>query len=134
MKNSSAADPGKKSDRNRKAGIVISILCILFLLFDAIMKIIGERHSIEGSAQLGWPVEKVSALGILLLICTVIYAIPRTLILGAILLTAYLGAATAIMVRVGSPFYFPVIFGILVWAGPFLRVPKLRGLIPLTKE
>ena len=70
-------------------------------------------------------------IGVLLLICTLIYAIPRTSILGAILLTAYLGGATVTSLRVGQPIYFPVIFGVLVWAGLYLRDLRLRKLIPL---
>lgn len=112
------------------AGKIISALCILFLLFDAIMKIIKESHSIEGSAQLGWPVDQVQSIGIALLISTILYIIPRTAILGAILLTGYLGGAIAIMVRAGQPLYFAAVFGILVWAGLYLRDEKLRKLIP----
>jgi len=102
----------------------------LFLLFDAIMKIIRESHSIEGSVKLGWPDSGIVGLGVLLLICTIFYIIPRTAILGAILITGYLGGAISIMFRVGEPFIFPVIFGILVWAGLWLKDEKLRTLIP----
>jgi hypothetical protein len=114
-------------------GTAISILCILFLLFDAIMKIIRESHSVSGSTQLGLPDSSVQPLGITLLICTVFYIIPRTKILGAILLTAYLGGATATMVRVGLPIYFSVVFGILVWLGAYLTNKELRNLIPFVK-
>ena len=114
-------------------GRIINILCLLFLAFDAVMKIIKESHSIEGSAKLGWPVHLVQPLGIVLLICTIIFAIPRTAILGAILITAYLGGAVAIMVRVEEPFFFPVIFGILIWVGLYLRNGKVRSFIPLLK-
>lgn len=111
------------------AGRIISGLCILFQLFDAFGKIIGESHAIEGSARLGLPAHTLPAIGITLLICTIIYAIPRTSIMGAILLTAYLGGATAIMVRAGQPVYFSVIFGILVWVGLYLRNRKLHSLL-----
>ena len=120
----------KESNKSVLAGKIISILCILFLLFDAIMKVIKESHSIEGSAQLGWPVDQVQSIGITLLIATILYAVPRTAILGAILLTGYLGGAIAIMVRAGEPLYFASVFGILVWAGLYLRDEKLRKLIP----
>lgn len=120
----------KESNKSVLAGKIISILCILFLLFDAIMKVIKESHSIEGSAQLGWPVDQVQNIGITLLIATILYAVPRTAILGAILLTGYLGGAIAIMVRAGEPLYFASVFGILVWAGLYLRDEKLRKLIP----
>nr|WP_295928773.1 DoxX family protein [uncultured Dyadobacter sp.] len=119
----------KESNKAVLAGKIISILCILFLLFDAIMKVIKESHSIEGSAQLGWPVDQVQSIGITLLIATILYAVPRTAILGAILLTGYLGGAIAIMVRAGEPLYFASVFGVLVWVGLYLRDEKLRKLI-----
>ncbi|WP_353721182.1 DoxX family protein [Dyadobacter sp. 676] len=115
------------------AGKIISALCILFLLFDAVMKVIKESHSIEGSAALGWPVDQVQNIGIALLISTILYIIPRTAILGAILITGYLGGAIAIMVRVGQPLYFAAVFGVLVWAGLYLRDEKVRQLIPFRK-
>jgi len=114
-------------------GTVISVLCILFLLFDAIGKIVLEKHAISASAKLGWAETTLPGMGITLLISTVLYIFPKTKILGAILLTAYLGGATATMVRVGQPFYFSVIFGILVWLGAYLTNSKLRDLLPLVK-
>lgn len=117
-----------------RTGQVIHILCILFLLLDAVMKVIKEKHSIEGSVQLGWPVDGVQGIGITLLICTILYVIPRTAILGAILITGYLGGAIAIMIRAVQPMYFPAIFGVLVWAGLYLKDARLRALIPLRKD
>jgi len=114
-------------------GTVISVLCILFLLFDAIGKIILQKNVISASAKLGWPETTLQGMGITLLISTILYIIPKTKILGAILLTAYLGGATATMVRVGQPLYFSVIFGILVWLGAYLTNSKLRDLLPLVK-
>jgi hypothetical protein len=118
-----------KSSKSVLAGKIISALCVLFLLFDAIMKVIKESHSIEGSAQLGWPVDQVQSIGIVLLLSTILYIIPRTAILGAILLTGYLGGAIAIMVRAGQPLYFALVFGILVWVGLCLRDEKAKRLI-----
>ena len=112
-----------------RAGWIITVFCTLFLLFDAIMKIIREAHSIKGSVELGWPDSAIVGMGLLLLACTILYILPRTAILGAILLTAYLGGATAIMVRVGAAFAFPVIFGMLVWLGLYLRSGRLRQLV-----
>jgi hypothetical protein len=80
---------------------------------------------------MGFPLSLSSGLGILELSCTLLYVIPRTSVLGAILLTGYLGGATATTVRIGDPFYLPVLFGIMVWGGLFLRDPRLRSLIPL---
>jgi len=114
-------------------GTVISVLCILFLLFDSIGKIVRESHALSGTKQLGWPETAVQPLGIILLICTILYIIPKTKVLGSILLTAYLGGATATMMRVGFPLYFSIIFGILVWVGAYLTNSKLRDLLPLVK-
>ena len=118
------------------AGRIISTLCILFLLFDSVAKILKVDVSMKGSVELGWPQDSVQTIGIVLLACTVLYAIPPTAILGAILTTAYLGGAISIMARAdvaGHPFLFPIIFGVLVWAGLYLRDEKLRSLIPLKR-
>ena len=114
-------------------GRIISWLCILFMLFDASMKIILDHHSVEGSAKVGWSAGMLQPLGSTLLICTILYAIPRTAILGAILLTAYLGGATAENIRAGFPLWFSVIFGILVWLGIWLRDDRLRSEIPIRR-
>jgi hypothetical protein len=111
------------------AGWIISGICILFLVFDAVMKIIKEIHSIQGSVQLGWPEPLIQPIGIVLLICTILYAVPRTAFIGALSLTAYLGGAVAIMVRAGQPLYFAVVFGVLVWIGLYLRDAKIQTLI-----
>jgi hypothetical protein len=98
------------------------------------MKLIKERHVLQSAAQLGYSTESMVAIGTLLLACTLVYVIPRTAVLGALLLTAYLGGAVATQVRVGNPLFeciFPVIFGVLVWAGLFLREPHLSTLIPV---
>lgn len=110
----------------------ISVLVTLFMLLDAVMKVIKSAAAVEGTARVGYPVSVVVPIGIALLVSTVIYAIPRTSVLGAILLTGYLGGATATQVRVQDPwFLFPVGFGVLVWAGLFLRDERLRTIIPL---
>ncbi|GGM83775.1 membrane protein [Dyadobacter beijingensis] len=128
-------NPDTKSSGSKVAlaGKIISALCVLFLLFDALGKVFKESHHMEGSTALGWPADQVQSIGIALLISTIIYVIPRTAILGAILITGYLGGAIAIMVRVGQPLYFAAIFGVLVWAGLYLRDEKLRELIPFKK-
>ncbi|RFS18823.1 DoxX family protein [Chitinophaga silvatica] len=115
-------------------GWVISGLCILFLLFDAIMKIILNHYSVEGSVQLGWPAEHIQGLGITLLIATILYAIPRTAVLGGVLICCYLGGAVAIMVRVNAPFYFPIIMGILIWVSLYLRIPAIKSIFPFVKN
>lgn len=113
-------------------GWIISGLCILFMLVDAIMKIAKTAPSMQGSAQLGWPGDSVQGIGILLLICTILYIIPRTAVPGAVLLTGYLGGAIAIMVRAdaaGHSYFFPLIFGILAWVGLFMRDQKANTVI-----
>jgi hypothetical protein len=118
-------------------GWILSGLCSLFLLFDAVTKIALVPEVIKGSSELGWPVDTLRGLGAVLLACTILYVIPRTAILGAILLTGYLGGATATMVRAsqeGHPYLFPVVFGIVIWAGQFLRDATLRSLIPIRRK
>jgi hypothetical protein len=110
-------------------GRIISGLCILFLLFDAVCKIIKEQHAISASTALGIPVSAIPGVGITLLICTLLYAIPRTAVWGAILLTGYLGGAMAIMMRAGQPVYFALVFGILVWLGLYLTNSQVRSIL-----
>ncbi|WP_186452650.1 DoxX family protein [Chitinophaga polysaccharea] len=114
-------------------GWVITILCVLFLLVDAVMKIVKAAASVQGSAQLGWPETQVQGIGIVLLLATILYAIPRTAVLGAVFVSCYLGGAVAVMSRLNAPYYFPIVFGILIWVSLFLRIPALRMLFPLNK-
>ena len=125
--------PGTRPSATVWIGRVLTGLSILFLLVDSIMKIIKESHSVEGTLNLGWPDTAVQPIGILLLVCTILYIIPRTAILGDIFLTAYLGGAVATMARIDISYWFPIMFGVLVWGGLFLRDEKLRALIPLKK-
>ncbi len=114
------------------AGWIISGLCILFCLMDAVMKIDNAIPSVEASVKLGWPDGLVPVPGFILLACTILYAIPRTAFAGAVLITAYLGGATAIMLRAdinGHPYFFPVVFGVVVWLGVYLRSAKLRAFV-----
>ena len=115
-------------------GRILTGLLTLFLLFDAIMKIIKERHTIETSAKLGWQADTVQTLGFVLLVSTILYVIPRTAVLGAILLTAYLGGAVAASILAHYPFYFPVIFGVVVWLALWLRDDKLSTHLPVRKD
>lgn len=122
----SAPATGAPSKARVITGYVISTLCILFLLFDAITKIVQERHTVEASQHTGWPVETLTPIGIVLLICIFLYIISRTAVLGAVLLTAWLGGATAMNVRAGFPWWFSVVFGVLVWLGLGLRDKRVR--------
>lgn len=115
-------------------GCIMGALPALFLLVDGVMKLIKPAVVVEATVQLGYPESVIVGLGIVLLVCTALYAIPRTAVLGAILLTGYLGGAVATHVRVGDgvfPILFPVILGALLWGGLFLRDERLRALIPL---
>ena len=115
-------------------GRLLSALPLLMLLPSAAMKFLKPPEVIEGFVRLGYPESLALGLGILELACTAVYLIPRTSVLGAILLTGYLGGATATHVRVGDPFsmfIIPVILGVMVWGGLYLRDPRLRALIPL---
>jgi hypothetical protein len=114
-------------------GRIISALVILFMLFDGGAKVARFAPYVEGTVKAGFADSLVVPLGILTLFCTIVFAIPQTSILGAMLLTAYYGGATATHVRLGQPFYFPVVFGILVWFAMYLREPRLRALIPLRR-
>ena len=113
------------------AGRIVSGIPILFLLMDAGMKIAKAQLAVEGTRQLGYPEESIVPLGIVLLLSTVLYAVPRTSLIGAILLTGYLGGAVATHVRVGNPVFthmlFPVYVGVMVWGGLVLRDARLRA-------
>ena len=113
---------------------MISGLAILFLVFDGVTKVLKVPAVMKAAAELKFSDGQIVEIGIILLICTAIYAIPRTAILGAILLTGYLGGAISIQMHAGNPVFetlFPGIFGVLVWAGIFLRDSRLRMLIPM---
>src|SRR5437764_10747139 len=114
------------------AGRVVSALPVLMLLLSGVMKVLKLAAVVQGFAHFGYPESQMVPLGILEIACTLVYVIPRTAYLGAILMTAYLGGATASNVRVGDPSYFvTVALGVLVWAGLYLRDPRLRTLLPL---
>jgi hypothetical protein len=118
------------------AGRSVSTLVVLFCAFDGIMKVVKDPHVIAASADFGFSPSQIVLIGALMLACTILYAIPRTAILGAVLLTGYLGGAVVSNIRVGHPSFecvFPVIFGALAWAGIFAREPRVRELIPFRK-
>jgi hypothetical protein len=116
-------------------GRVLSGLVVLFLIPDGVVKFIRPAPVLEAFAHVGWPVSLANTLGILLLSCVALYAIPRTSILGAILLTGYLGGAVATHLRAGDPLFshvlFPTYLGTLLWLGLYLREERLRVLVPL---
>jgi hypothetical protein len=104
---------------------------------DAVMKLIKPAFVVDATVKLGYQQSAIQGLGIALLICTILYAIPRTSVLGAILLTGYLGGAVGSNLWVGSPLFshvlFPIYFALVVWGGLYLRDKRLRGLVPLRR-
>jgi hypothetical protein len=115
------------------AGYIMSALPVLVLVASAGAKLMRPPSVVQGFAQLGFPESEIVKLGILELVCTVLYAVPRTSVVGAILLTGYLGGAVAANARAGQNVTFPVIFGVLVWGGLFMRDQRLRELIPVKR-
>lgn len=133
----SSAEVGPVSKGRLWAGRIVSALVVPFLLFDSVTKVLKVAPVMQASAQLGYPVSTIVGIGITLLACTIIYVIPQTSVLGAILLTGYLGGAIASNVRIGNPSFntiFPIVFGVLIWAGIFLRDARLGALIPLRSQ
>lgn len=129
MRGASQAVPLSK--KTLWAGRIVSALPVLMLWFSGALKFIKPPAVVEGFAHFGLPMSLAVPLGILEVGCTVVYVIPRTAVLGAILMTAYLGGAIATNVRVGDSVVIPVALGILAWAGLYLRDERLRALIPL---
>lgn len=130
----SAASPVAKTSGSVWGGRILSGAPALFLAVDGVMKLFKPAVVVEGTVQLGFPESSIIALGIVLLISTILYAAPRTAILGAILLTGYLGGAVATHVRVRDSWFnilFPVVFGALLWGGLWLRNSRVRNLLPL---
>ncbi len=125
------------SKRSVWIGRILSGLVVLFLVPDAIIKFIRPAPVVDAFTHLGLPLSLANTLGILLLVCTAVYVFPRTSVLGAILLTGYLGGAVATHLRAGDPLFshvlFPTYLGVLLWLGLYLRDDRLRGLIPSRK-
>jgi DoxX-like family len=133
----SAAGSASTSKAATWSGRIISGLVILFLIFDGVTKVMKMSQVLQASARLHLSVAATVGIGITLLICTALYAIPRTAIFGAILLTGYLGGAVAVQLPAGDPLFenaFPVIFGVFVWAGLFLRDAQVRSILPLRAQ
>jgi hypothetical protein len=115
----------------------MSAIVALFLLMDAVMKLVKPAPVVEGTLDLGYPAGSITGLGITLLVCTIIYLVPRTAVLGAVLLTGYLGGAIATHVRVESPLVthtlYPIYVAALIWGGLYLREPLMRQLLPFLR-
>jgi hypothetical protein len=130
--------PNQTGSGATRAGWALSGLVILFFVMDGVMKFVMPAPVIETTAALGWPVDRatLTLLGLLALVPTVLYAWPRTAPLGALLLTAYLGGAVATHVRIGSPLFSHILFGVylgvFLWLGLWLRDSRVRALLPIT--
>lgn len=126
--------PVAVSPKSLWAGRIVGALPALFLLIDGVAKLFKPAPVVEGTVRLGYPESVIIGLGVVLTLCAVLYLIPRTAVLGAILLTGYLGGAIATHVRVSDSWFtilFPVVFGVLLWGGLYLRDARLRSLPPL---
>lgn len=127
------------SPRNRTfwLGWVLSGLLIAFMIFDGAIKLVLIQPVIDSMTELGYPLQYARLLGVLGLVCTLLYAIPRTSVLGAVLLTAYLGGAVSTHLRIGSPLFshtlFGVYMGLFAWGGIWLRNPRLRAIFPIMR-
>lgn len=120
------------SNAQRWAGRVMSGLVSLFLLWDGGMKLVKPPFVVQATIQLGYPESAILGIGVTLLVCTLLYIVPRTSALGAVLLTGYLGGAVASNVRAGMPIFniiFPFIMAALLWGGLWLRVTRVRHLL-----
>ena len=129
-------EAGTASGKAVWSGRALSTLAILFFVMDGVMKLARPQVVIDATKQIGWPADPMvlTALGLILLVCTALYAIPRTAVLGAILLTGYLGGAVASHARNGDPLLthdlFGVYLGLFVWGGLWFRDARIRSLIP----
>jgi len=125
------------SQKRAIAGYILTALVALFLGFDTTLKVLVLAPAVQGTLQLGYPAQSVLWIGIIQLICVVLYLVPRTAVLGALLLTGYLGGAVASQLRVGAPLLshtlFPIYVAALLWGGLYLREPRLRALLPFRR-
>lgn len=120
-----------------RTGVVISVLVAAFLVFDVVGKLAGIQQVKEGTAALGFPAGQALAMGIVLAVCVVVYAIPRTAVLGALGVTAYLGGAVTANMRIEAPLFSTILFavylGVLMWVGLVLRRPELLRVAGITR-
>lgn len=121
-----------------RIGWALSILTILFMLFDAVGKLALEAHVIDATTRIGYPVATIRPIGVIALLCTLLYAVPRTAVLGAVLLTGFYGGAVASKIRIEAPLYSSILFGVYVgliaWGGLYLRDDRLRALFPFRRN
>jgi len=137
MVGSAATQLPTKGKTPARIGWGLSILTILFMLFDAGGKLALESHVVDATTKIGYPVGVIRPMGVIALLCTALYAVPRTAILGAVLLTAFYGGAVASKIRIEDPLFssilFGVYFGFIAWGGLYLRDERLRALFPFRR-
>ncbi len=126
------------SRTRRGLGIALTALPVAFLLFDGAMKLVKPAFVVDATVKLGYSADSIRPLGCILLLSTILYAVPRTAVLGAVLLTGYLGGAVSTHVRAGDPLFshvlFPVYVALLAWGGLFLRDATVRALAPWNRS
>jgi DoxX-like protein len=133
----SGANTSSVGKKRLVAGYVLTVLVALFLTFDKVIKVLKLAPAVQGATQLGYPASAVLRIGLIELVCLVLYLVPRTSVLGALLLTGYLGGPIATHVRLGSPLLshtlFPIYVSLLLWGGLYLREIRLRELVPFRR-
>jgi hypothetical protein len=126
-----------RSKAETRIGWVLSGITILFMLFDASGKLFLESHVVEATTKIGYPVGSIRPIGLIALACTLLYALPRTALLGAVLLTAFYGGAVASKLRIDDPLFssilFGVYFGVIAWGGLYLRDERVRSIFPFRR-
>lgn len=134
----SIAHTSSAAKRKLRAGYVLTALVALFLTFDTVIKLLMLAPAVQGTTELGYPAGTVFWIGMIELVCLGLYLVPRTSVLGALLLTGYLGGAIATHVRVGSPLLshtlFPIYVALMLWGGVYLRETRLRALVPFRRQ
>ena len=132
--NYTTVHPGLPSKASTIVGWILGILPVIMLLWSGSMKVISAPQVVKGFADFGFSQKVIVPLGIIEIVCTIIYLIPQTAVLGAILLTGYFGGAICTHLRAGQAvLVFPFLFGVLLWLGLFLRDTRIRALIPLRR-
>jgi hypothetical protein len=135
--NTSTSDRTAGSPRARRIGYALTGVAALFLAMDTVMKLLQLAPAVEGTTALGYPAGTVFLIGSIELVCLLLYLAPRTSVLGAVLMTGYLGGAVATHVRIGSPLLshtlFPIYVAAMLWGGLSLRAPRLRALMPFRR-
>lgn len=137
ISNTTVLDSTRSSRKALWTGRVLSTVAVLFLTMDTALKLLLVPVAVAGTKQVGYPVSVIFPLGVVSLVCLIVYLIPRTNILGAILWTGYLGGAVATHVRIGDPLFshilFPVYVAVMLWGGLWFRDARLRALIPFRR-